>query len=211
MSSSPPPHPPYENPTDISRFDDLQTYAHTYGTYLLQISQYRMFEMAYSNSQTLNLSLSQFTVPIANRNIEAIRRLRSLQILNLRLANDTYDRVVTPHLLLRINQEHHPERLDSPTPMRILSPPGPTNSRSLSPFVEINPVITNRINQRRRCYKCRSHSHVKRHCPRYRCQTCRRLQPGHLTHDCPDQPMTNDHEYDFGHDFDPDSNLNGEQ
>ena len=122
MSSSPLP-PPYEEATDISRFDDLLTYASTHGTYLLQDSLFKMFEMSYSNSQTLNLSLSEMTIPIAAQNIRAIRRLRSLQILNLQLANKTYGRIVTPHVLQRIHQEHYPGQRDSPSSMRISTPP----------------------------------------------------------------------------------------
>ena len=98
MSSSPLP-PQYEEATHISRFDDLLAYASTRGTYLLQDSQFKMFEMSYSNSQTLNLSLSKITIPIAAQNIRAIRRLHFLQILNLQLANETYRRIVTPHVL----------------------------------------------------------------------------------------------------------------
>src|SRR5271155_1373968 len=121
MSSSPLP-PPYEEATDISRFDNLLTYASTHGTYLLQDSLFKMFEMSYSNSQTLNLSLSEITIPTAAQNIQAIRRLCSLQILNLQLANKTYGRIVTPHVLQRIHQEHYPGQRDSPSPMRISTP-----------------------------------------------------------------------------------------
>ena len=91
--------PQYEEATNISRFDNLLAYASTHGTYLLQDSQFKMFEITYSNSQALNHSLPQFTVLIAVQNIQAIQRLCSLQILNLRLANVAYEQIVTPRLL----------------------------------------------------------------------------------------------------------------
>src|SRR5277367_1347565 len=217
MSSSPPPS--YDNATDISRFHDLIAYASTHGAYLLQNSQYQIFDITYENSQNLNYILTEFTIPIATRNIRAIRRLRSIQISNLREANRAYDRLLADHprLLQRIHQEHYPGQHDSPTPMRILSPPTSLSSSQIEidtiiPTTNTN-VITNvitRTNRRRRCYKCNQTSHIKQDCPRYRCMNCRRLQPGHLTNNCPDIPL-NDHEYDLGHDYDPDGNLNGEQ
>ena len=210
MSSSPLP-PPYEEATDISRFDNLLTYASTRGTYLLEDSLFKIFEMSYSNSQTLNLSLSEMTTPIAAQNIRATRRLRSLQILNLQLANETYRQIVTPHVLQRIHQEHYPGQRDSPSPMRISTPPQSITRRYTPSIPTAQPPTRTRANLHRRCHKCRSFSHLKRHCPQYRCLTCRNLQPGHLTNECPNQPMTSDHEYDFGHDYDPDGNLNGEQ
>jgi len=210
MTSSPPP-PPYINPTDISRFDDLLAYASTRGVYLLQDSQFQLFEMSYSNSQTLNLSLSEMSIPVAIQNIRAIRRLRSLQILNLQLANEAYGRIVTPHVLRRIHQENYPGQRDSPSPMRISTPPRSITRRYPPSNPTSQPTNRTRNNPRQRCHKCRSFSHLKRHCPQYRCLTCRNLQPGHLTNECPNQPMTSDYGYDFSHDYDPDGNLNGEQ
>jgi len=88
--SSPPP-PPYDDATDISRFHNLLAYASTHGAYLLQDSQYQIFDITYENSQNLNYILTKFTIPIATRNIRAICRLRSFQISNLREANRAYD------------------------------------------------------------------------------------------------------------------------
>ena len=141
--SSPLLPPRYEDATDISRFDNLLAYASTRGTYLLQDSQFKMFEMSYSNSQALNLSLSEMTIPIAAQNLQAIRRLRSLQILNLQLANETYRRIVTPHVLQRIHQEHYPGQRDSSSPMRISTPP-----RSITrQYIPSIPLATNPISQ----------------------------------------------------------------
>src|SRR5271155_831948 len=172
MSSSPLP-PPYEEATDISRFDNLLTYASTRGTYLLEDSLFKIFEMSYSNSQTLNLSLSEMTTPIAAQNIRATRRLHSLQILNLQLANETYRQIVTPHVLQRIHQEHYPGQRDSPSPMRISTPPRSitcryTSSTPLATNPTAQPPTRTRTNLRRRCHKCRSFSHLKRPCPKYR-------------------------------------------
>src|SRR5271168_3256251 len=213
--SSPPP-PSYDNATDISRFHDLLAYASTHGAYLLQDSQYQIFDITYENSQNLNYILTEFTIPITTQNIRAIRRLRFIHISNLREANRAYDRLLSnhPRLLQRIHQEHYPGQRDSPTPMRVLTPPTsisssiPLQNEFIAPTTSTN--IPTRPNQRRRCHKCNQTSHIKRDCPRYRCMNCRRLQPGHLTNNCPDLPL-NDHEYDFGHDNDPDGNLNGEQ
>ena len=213
--SSPSP-PPYDNATDISRFHDLLAYASTHRAYLLQDSQYQIFDITYENSQNLNYILTEFTIPIATQNIRAICRLRSVQISNLREANRAYDRLLSnhPRLLQRIHQEHYPGQRDSPTPMRILTPPTsmsssiPLQNDTVVPTTSTNTLT--RPNLRRRCHKCNQTSHIKRDCPRYRCMNCRRLRPGHLTNNCPDLPL-NDHEYDFGHDYDPDGNLNGEQ
>ena len=66
--SSPSP-PPYDDATDISRFHDLMAYASTRGAYLLQDSQYQIFNITYENNQDLNYILTEFTIPIATRNI----------------------------------------------------------------------------------------------------------------------------------------------
>src|SRR5271168_5646575 len=107
--SSPPP-PSYDNATDISRFHDLLAYASTHGAYLLQDSQYQVFDITYENGQNLNYILTEFTIPIATQNIRGICRLRSLQISNLRETNRAYDRLLSdhPHLLHRIHQHHYP-------------------------------------------------------------------------------------------------------
>lgn len=217
MSSPPPPQ--YNEPTNLlTKFNTLLAYASTHGTYLLQDSQYRIFETTFENSQTINSILLQFTTPIAVRNVQAIRRLRTLQISNFRLACAAYERLVTPHLLQQINQDHYPGQRDSPPPMRILTPPRSNSPRFAGPVRSTIPNVSTtrtrnnitRINLQQHCFKCRSTSHVKRHCPRYRCQHCRHLQPGHLARNCPNLPLS-DQEYDLGHDYDPDGNLNGEQ
>src|SRR5277367_1259929 len=110
-----------------------------------------------------------------------------------------------------MHQEHYPGQRDSPTPMRVLTPPISLLPQTATTSSTTNNNNITRTNPRRRCYKCHQTSHTKCFCPRYRCQNCRRLQPGHLTNNCPNQPMTNDHEYNFGHDYDPNGNLNGEQ
>jgi len=215
MSSTPPPQYT-DDATDISRFHDLMAYASTRGAYLLQNSQYQIFDITYENSRNLNHILTEFTIPIATQNIRGIRRLRSLQISNLREANRAYDRLLSdhPHLLQRIHQQqqHYPGQRDSPTPMRITTPPTSLSSSQ----IEIDTIPTTstniiaRPNRRRRCHKCNLTSHIKRDCPRYRCMNCHRFQPGHLTNSCPDLSQ-NDYDYDFSHDYDPDNNLNGEQ
>jgi hypothetical protein len=217
-STPPPPHFEESQTNMITKFNNLLTYASTRGTYLLQDSQFRMFETTYETSHTLNSILLQFTTPTAFQNAHAIRQLRSLQICLFRQAQTAYERLVTPRLLQRINRNHYPEQRNSPSPMRILTPP-----ISLSPrFAPSNPPTrhttsftrtTNngtRNNPLRRCFKCHQTSHTKRDCPRYRCMSCRQLQPGHLTNNCPNQ-FSGYHEQDFNDDYDPDGNLNGEQ
>src|SRR6202522_4575227 len=59
-----------------------------------------------------------------------------------------------------------------------------------------------------RCFKCNSPNHIKWHCPRYRCQGCRQLSPGHAFRYCPDreyQPNVShygNYEHDYGTNFD---------
>src|SRR5277367_1399155 len=160
--SSPPP-PLYEEPTDISRFHDLLAYASTHGAYLLQDSQYQLFDITYENSRNLNSILVQFTIPIATRNVQAIRRLRSIQISNLREANRAYDQLLSnhPRLLQRINQEHYPGQRDSPTPMRIFTPPTSLSSSQINTIIPTTSTnVITRINQRRQCHKCNQTSHL---------------------------------------------------
>src|ERR1700678_2310567 len=58
-----------------------------------------------------------------------------------------------------------------------------------------------------RCFKCNDPNHIKWHCPRYRCQGCRRLSPGHALCFCPDreyQPSVShygNYEHDYGTNF----------
>jgi hypothetical protein len=216
LSATPP--PVYEdNATDTTRFTELIAYASTHGTYLLQDSQYQLFAFAWENDSILCRTLTDFTIPFANANVRAVRRLRSLQIINLRQANRAYDHVIEahPHLLERMQQPHYSGQRDSPSPMRILSPPPFPPSRRDTIVATTNTNQITRTNQRQRprqrCFKCHQTSHIRQDCPRYRCMNCHRLRPGHLTNNCPDQTMSADHEYDFGHDYDPDDNLNGEQ
>ena len=199
----------------LHEFDLLKNYAYTHGNYLLDNSLFQIFDTTYETSQTLDSILRQFTTPTATQNQEAIQRLRRLQKSNFRQANKAYERLITPYLRQRMNQEHWPNQQDSPTPMRILSPPSrrtPTPYPSAPiPSTSRLQTTTERPRRQKNCYKCHQPFHNKRHCPKYRCQNCRRTEPGHLTHECPKIPSFDPQEYDYSYDYDPDGNLNGEQ
>ena len=193
-------------------FETLQTYAYNYGNYLLDDPLYRSFELAHTNSRILISILLEFTTHFANRNIEAIKRLRTLQRTNLRLATNAYERLISPHLRLRMYQQRANTSQDSPI-LRILTPP-----RSNTPVPPENILSTSRTQnnrrntpRQRRCYKCRQTTHEKRHCPYYRCPHCRHLQPGHIARYCPEKPSSDSWEQDYYHDYDPDGNLDGER
>jgi hypothetical protein len=67
----------------------------------------------------------------------------------------------------------------------------------------------------RRCHLCHSQFHLKRNCPRYKCQRCFRLHPGHYTHECTVNESSNGRRSpsydDYDNDYDPDGNLDGER
>ena len=195
-----------------NNFDTLQNYAYNHGNYLLEDPQFRIFETTHVTNLTLSSILLQFTAPIADQNIQAMRRLRTLQRSNLRQAITAYERLISPRLLMRMHQQHQPGRQDSPI-LRILTPPRsntPTPPEIHIPLVSQLSNNRTRTTRQRRCFKCHQTTHEKRHCPRYRCPHCRHLQPGHIARYCPEKPIPDFLEQDYSHDYDPDNNLNGE-
>ena len=119
-------------------FEALQTYAYNYGNYLLEDPLYQIFETTYTTSHILNSTLLQFTTPIADCNVQAIRKLRNLQKSNLRRATKAYEHLISPRLQARIQQPYIPGRQDSPilrvlTPSRIDTP--------IPPNIPTSPII----------------------------------------------------------------------
>jgi len=159
----------------MKEFDELTNYAYTHGHYLLDDSSFQLFQSHYNNSKTLDSTIHQFTIPSASQNQRAIQRLKNLQKYNFRQAKKTYDRLSTPHLLQQMKQEHWPNQQDSPTPMRILSPPS-NRSPTPTPLISIpNPptsILRTSTQKQKKCYKCHKSFHYRQHCPKYRCQRC---------------------------------------
>src|SRR5271156_5083098 len=203
----------------LHKFEVLLNYARTHGRYLLNDSQFRIFQITCETTKALDLILRELYSSTEPQTISAALQLHTVQQTHYRQAKITYERIVTPEFLRQGNQEHYPEQIDSPPPMRIISPP-----RSPPPITPPEPIastsqLTHRLRRTRKqqlCYLCKQPSHQKRNCPKYRCQTCYRLAPGHLTLTCPNQPLSNPNnddpsDYDYYYDYDPDNNLNGEQ
>src|SRR5277367_7097336 len=203
----------------LHKFDVLLNYAHTHGRYLLNDSQFRIFQITCETTKALDPILRELYSSTEPQTISATLQLHTVQQTHYRQARITYERIVIPEFLRQVNREHYPEQINSPPPMRIISPP-----RSPPPILPSEPIASTsqsthcprRTRRQRLCYLCKQPSHRKRNCPNYRCQTCYRLAPGHLTLTCPNQPLSypnNDDpsDYDYYYDYDPDNNLNGEQ
>src|SRR5271168_2472390 len=92
----------------IHEFDILLNYAHTHGTYLLNNSQFRIFQITYENSKILNSTLQKLYPSTDSQTINAAIQLHALQQTHSRQARITYDNIVTPELKQRLNREHSP-------------------------------------------------------------------------------------------------------
>jgi hypothetical protein len=204
----------------IHEFDILLNYAHTHGTYLLDDSQFRIFQITYETSKVLDTTLRKLYPSTEPQTINAAIQLHALLQTHSRQTRITYNNIVTPELKQRMNRERSPaEQIDSPPPMRIISPP-----KSPSPNPPVIPTASTsrpthhprRPRKQKLCYLCKQPSHQKRNCPKYQCQTCYHRAPGHLTLTCHNRPTSYSHDddpqdYDQYYDYDPDNNLNGEQ
>ena len=214
------PPPLYSNSTtdtliydgNLNEYDVLRNYAHTHGNYLLTDSQFKLFEIAHTNNQTLISILLECNYVTSPQNLHIIRRLQTLQQYNQERTQEYYRQIITPQLTQRLHRQRNPNQQDTPSPMTVLSP-----SSSLSPVfsppiasTSTMTVQTGRIRRQRRCYKCHQPFHNRIHCPIYRCQHCRKTRPGHLTRDCPTLPILDQLDQDYLDDYDPDGNLDGE-
>jgi hypothetical protein len=106
----------HTNSRILREFDELKNYAYIHGNYLLNDSQFQIFETTYDTSRTLTSILQLFTTPTTPPNVEAIKRLRKLQKANFQRANTIYKKLITPNLRRRMRQEHWPNQQDSPNP-----------------------------------------------------------------------------------------------
>jgi len=205
----------------LHKFDVLLNYAHTHGTYLLNDSQFRIFQITCETTKALDPILRELYSSTNPQIISAALQLHTVQHTHFQQASITYERIVTPDFIRLVNQEHYPDQIDSPPPIRIISPP---RSPPPIPPSEPEPIASTsqsthhprRTRKQRLCYVCKQSSHQKRNCPKYRCQTCYHLAPGHLTLTCPNKPTPYSHhddpqDYDQYYDYDPDDNLNGER
>src|SRR5271156_5994647 len=80
----------------IHEFDVLLNYAHTHGTYLLNDTQFRIFQITYETSKVLNSTLRQLYPSTDPQTINAAMRLHALQQTHSRQARITYDRIIIP-------------------------------------------------------------------------------------------------------------------
>ena len=206
------------NTGTLRKHNELKEYAYSNGNYLLQDTQFQLFDTTFETDQTLTTNMKDLLLTI-RQNYDAIHRLERLREINRRKTRQAYDSLITPHLLTRIcqrrhnkNQETFPNRQDTPPRMEIIPPP--SSSTTYQPTASTSTTSYNpRTSQHPKCYKCHKPYHHKRFCPNYRCLSCRRTQPGHLTRDCPNRVSTPDprDQFDHDYDYDPDNNLNGEQ
>jgi len=203
----------------IHQFDVLLNYAPTHRTYLLNDSQFRIFQITYETSKILESILRKLYPSTDSQTINAAIQLHTLQQSHSQQSRITYERIITPEFQQQMNREHYPEQINSPPHMRIISPPrspSPIPPAELTASASQPTQHSRRTHKQRLCYKCKQSSHQKCNCPKYRCQTCYHLAPGHLTLTCPNRPTSNSNhddqlDYDHYYDYDLDNNLNGEQ
>ena len=75
---------------DLNEFDVLQNYAHSHGNYLLTDSQFKMFEIAHINDQTLTSNIQEFNLTTSPQNLHILRRLQQLQQYNQEQTHESY-------------------------------------------------------------------------------------------------------------------------
>src|SRR5271156_7057419 len=121
----------------LHEFDVLLNYAHTHGTYLLNDSQFRIFQITCKTTKALDLILRELYSSTNPQIISAALQLHTVQHTHFQQASITYERIVTPEFLRQVNREHYPEQIDSPPPMRIISPP-----RSPPPTLLSEPIAS---------------------------------------------------------------------
>ena len=147
-----------------------------------------------------------------------IKTIRQLRQMNQKEAHTAYKAMSTPILRQRMRQQHYPRQQDSPPPMTITHPLESLSSSSSdhaneAPTPRINPIPS--IHSRQKCNVCHKLHHTKRWCPKYRCKTCRKTQPGHFTHECPYRPprdyCPDQEDWDNHYDAYLGDNMNGEQ
>ena len=193
----------------LHEFDVLQNYAYTHGNYLLNNSQFKIFDNAYDNTRALAKSVKDLQ-STQQRQKEALQRLEGLLLANNRRARKAYNKIATPYLKQRMRIHRRTNQQDTPPPMEIIPPPTSIATTSNRPAITTTRQ-TPRIRQQPKCYKCHQSSHQIRNCPKYFCYNCRKTQPGHLTRDCPDRNPTPDpRDGYYNDDYDHDGNLGGE-
>src|SRR5271156_6853646 len=154
----------------LHEFDVLLNYAHTHGTYLLNDSQFCIFQITCETTKALDLILRKLYSSTDPQTIPAALQLHAVQQTHFQQARIPYQRIVTPEFLQLMNREHYPEQIDSPPPMRIMSPP-----RSSPPIPPSEPIASTsqsthhpkRTRKQRLCYLCKQPLHQKHNCPKY--------------------------------------------
>src|SRR5271168_828376 len=75
----------------IHEFDILLNYAHTHGTYLLDDSQFRIFQITYETSKNLDSILRKLYPSTESQTINAAMQLHALQQTRYRQSRITYN------------------------------------------------------------------------------------------------------------------------
>src|SRR5277367_3253313 len=122
----------------LHKFDVLLNYAHTHGRYLLNDSQFRIFQITCETTKALDPILRELYSSTKPQTISAALQLHAVQQTHYRQAKITYEQIITPEFLRQVNREHYPEQIDSPPPMRIISPP-----KSPPPTLLSEPIASN--------------------------------------------------------------------
>lgn len=215
MESTRPSPPPYQqnhpNTLEVMReFNTLQRYVNNHNRTLLQRPDYQTFDTNWNTAKLLEKARRKLRTIITETET-ILNCLEQREEFLLHKTKQAFDSIHTPEIHQRMYQGHSsssPIPTTSPTPE--ISERNQTNNRQRT-IPNTRTIRQNRIT--RRCHLCQSQSHLKRDCPRYRCQRCFQSQPGHYTHECAnDEDTRRSPSYnDYDNDYDPDGNLDGEQ
>ena len=180
----------------IEEYEIFEDYVVTHGNHLIDNPKYKLFDLAYRNHGLLVTLLHD---PILSKpeGYGLRKRLEQFQQNQLDRTHKAYRKLMTPTIAKTMKRKLQPPLPKQPTSSNQIRHPTP------------NSVVLLRPGHPKNCYICHNPFHQKRQCPSYRCYYCRKTQPGHTSNECPQ--INSQPDYQDGHDYNPDGNLNGEQ
>jgi hypothetical protein len=208
----------------VNKYDTLFTTHEMYHEFVKQKldhwkdqTEFRYFDSVYQNHRRTKHTVKRIR-EMAQALLEEADQLQTTHNKQLTDLYSLIPNITQPHLRKRLGKPElvYPKprtqimRQIPPTTLPILPIPTTSQQPGLSTS-RPNPTPRTTNTQRPtiiRCFKCHSPNHIKWHCPRYRCQGCRRLSPGHALRFCPDreyQPSVShygNYEHDYGTNFD---------
>jgi hypothetical protein len=216
--STPPPYQ-QDHPDTLEtmrEFNTLQQYAHNHDQILFQRPDYQTFDINWNTAKLLEKARRKLRTVI-NETETILNCLEQREEFLLHKTKEAFNSIHTPEIRQRMHQEQQSPPLVPMSPLLLPSTTetperNPTNNRQ-RPTPNTRTIRQNRMT--RRCHLCQSQFHLKRNCPRYKCQRCFRFHPGHYTHECTTNESSSGRRSpsydDYNYDYDPDGNLDGER